>query len=185
MWSLWWDQLFLLLPKHSKHFGSFPKCAQYILTCTIGVCSVGSSAKRHLCMQHWPWHLTSVFAPYCVDLGGIQHEFRKCRLAAPEPRLFLPSSLKRNRWKVCKYTEKDVICYLLSLPVKCSLPFAIFTRGSRNIRTVKKVLLAGLGAVPVKVARCLLLYNPVFSCLWLFITLHFRITFSLLGVCLR
>lgn len=35
--------------------------------------------------------------------------------------------------------------YLLSLPVKSSLSFAIFTRGSRNIRPVKEVLFAGLG----------------------------------------
>lgn len=35
MWPLWWDQLFLLLPKHSKGFGSCPKCAQQILTCAV------------------------------------------------------------------------------------------------------------------------------------------------------
>lgn len=90
-------------------------------------------AKRHLCMQRWPWHLTFAFTPYCVDLWGFQHEFRKCRLAAPEPTHFLPSSLKFNGWEACKYTAKDMIWYLLSLPVK-SLSFAIFTRGSRNIR---------------------------------------------------
>lgn len=127
-------------------------------------------------MQPWLRHWTFVFVSYCVDLRGIQHKLQKCRLAAPEPTPFLPSSLKLNRWELCKYTDKDVVLYLSSLPIKPSLSFAIFTRGSRNIRLVKKVLLARLGAVLVKV--------PVFSCLWLFITLYFGIKFSLPGVCL-
>lgn len=73
--------------------------------------------------------------------------------------------------------------YLLSLLVKSSLTFAVFTRGSRNIRPVEKVLSAGLGAALAKVSRCFFLFNPIFSCLWLLITLNLGIKFSLLGVC--
>lgn len=86
--------------------------------------------------------------------------------------LFLPLSWKLNRWEVCKYTDKDMIYCLLSLPVKSSLSFAIFTTGSRNIRTVKKTIISGARSSACQKFRDVSLYITVFSVAYGFL-LHY------------
>lgn len=172
MWSLWWEQLFLLLPKHSKGFGSCPKCAQQILTCATGV--PAPPKGTHVCGTDPHIWLVSLHL-----IGRIWEQSKRnsgsggCQLLNEH---FLILSLKLKRWEICKNADKDNIWCLLNLPVK-SLSFAIFARGSRNIRPDKEILFAAQGRVLVKVSWCFLLYSHVFSCLWLFITLHSGIKF--------
>lgn len=141
--------------------------------------SACSAARR------WPPHLTCVSAPYWKDLGAIQEESLEVEVVSSSTNTFQLLSLKLKRWEVCKYADKDKIWYLLSLPVRSSSSFAIFTRGSRNIRPVKEVFICRARRVLVKVSWYFLLYSPVFSCLWLLSHYIPGLNFSLLWVCIR
>lgn len=65
-----------------------------------------------------------------------------------------------------------MIYCLLSLPVKSSLSFAIFTTGSRNIRTVKKTIISGARSSACQKFHDVSFYITVFSVAYGFL-LHY------------